>query len=167
LGSTVSQFGIRVNKFGISGQSIWDLGGVNLGSRAVNLGSLYIPCFSFFQEMNSQVADIESDFKVTTKKAQSLVKESSPEIVTDMLQSLNIQKEVLVRLRKEIPECSKHLTSVLPNVASLETGIIDLDKWLTVGEELLDTHRLDGSHEETEQRLEKHKVGCSTLCKPV
>lgn len=109
--------------------------------------------------MASQIAEVESDFKVTTRTAQSLVKESSQEVVTEMLQSLNVQKEVLVKLRKEIPERSKHLKAVLPNVESLETGMIDLDKWLTTGEALLESNRLDGTQEETEQRLEKHKVG--------
>jgi hypothetical protein len=44
-----------------------------------------------------------------------------------MLQTLNVQKEVIVRLRKEIPERVKYLKAVLPNVESLETGILDLN----------------------------------------
>lgn len=115
-------------------------------------------CLSF-QTTAAQITEVESDFKVTTRTAQSLVKESSQEVVTEMLQSLNIQKEVLVRLRKEIPDRSKHLKAVLPNVESLETGMTDLDKWLSKGEVLLESHKLDGTQEETEQRLEKHKVG--------
>lgn len=117
----------------------------------------------FSQTLSSQMAAVENDFKVTTKTAQSLVKESSQEVVTEMLQSLNVQKEVLVRLRKEVPERSKHLKAVLPNVESLETGLIDLNKWLVNGEALLDSHKLDGTQEETEQRLEKHKVGRGVL----
>ena len=95
---------------------------------------------------------------MTTKTAQSLVKESSQEIVTDMLQSLNVQKEVLVRIRKEIPEKVKALKAMLPNIESLETGLVDLNAWLDNGEALLESHRLDGTQEETEGRLEKHKV---------
>lgn len=112
-----------------------------------------------FQTCSAQIPAIENDFKVTTKTAQSLVKESSQEVVTEMLQSLNIQKEVLVRLRKEIPEKLKHLKAVLPNIESLETGLIDLNNWLEKGEALLESHKLDGTQEETEQRLERHKVG--------
>ena len=61
------------------------------------------------QEFNTQIAQIESDFKVTTKTAQSLVKDSSQEVVNEMLQTLNTQKEVIVKLRKEIPERIKYL----------------------------------------------------------
>lgn len=114
--------------------------------------------FCTFQKYGAQIPSIENDFKVTTKTAQSLVKESSQDIVTEMLQSLNIQKEVLVRLRKEIPERVKHIKAVMPNVESLETGLVDLNAWLDNGEALLESHRLDGSQEEAEQRLEQHKV---------
>lgn len=61
------------------------------------------------QEFNTQVAQVESDFKVTTKTAQSLVKDSSQEMVNEMLQTLNTQKEIIVKLRKEIPERIKYL----------------------------------------------------------
>ncbi|KAH3752027.1 hypothetical protein DPMN_186635 [Dreissena polymorpha] len=75
-----------------------------------------------------------------------------------MLQSLNIQKEVIVRLRKEIQEKTKNVKAVLPNIESLENGLMDLDTWLSRGEALLESHKLDGTQEETEQWLEKHKV---------
>ena len=65
-------------------------------------------CF-VLQEFNTQVAQVESDFKVTTKTAQSLVKDSSQEVVNEMLQTLNTQKEAIVKLRKEIPERIKYL----------------------------------------------------------
>jgi hypothetical protein len=52
----------------------------------------------------------------------------------------------------------KHIKAVLPNIESLETGLIDLNNWLDNGEALLQAHKLDGTQEETEQRLEKHKV---------
>lgn len=60
-------------------------------------------------------------------------------------------------MRKEIPERAKQLKAVLPNVESLETGLLDLNAWLDNGEALLDSHKLDGTQEETEQRLERHK----------
>lgn len=101
---------------------------------------------------------MENDFKVTTKTAQSLVKDSEQTLVTEMLQTLNVQKEVIVRLRKEIPERVKYLKAVLPNVESLETGILDLNAWLDKGEALLASHQLDGEQQAAEERLEKHKV---------
>ena len=75
-----------------------------------------------------------------------------------MLQSLNVQKEVLVRIRKEIPEKVKALKGMLPNIESLETGLVDLNAWLDNGEALLESHKLDGTQEETEGRLDRHKV---------
>ncbi|CAC5404544.1 SYNE1 [Mytilus coruscus] len=105
----------------------------------------------------NQVAEMESDFKEITKKALSLVKHSEQTMVNEMLQTLNEQKEVVVPLRKEIPERIKYLKAVLPNVESLETGILDLNAWLVKGEALLATHKLDGDHKAVEERLEKHK----------
>ena len=63
-----------------------------------------------------------------------------------------------MKLRKEIPERIKYLKAVLPNVESLETGILDLQRWIDEGQNLLKTHKLDGTADETEARLEKHKV---------
>ncbi|XP_025103982.1 nesprin-1-like isoform X4 [Pomacea canaliculata] len=110
------------------------------------------------EEYNNQIAQIESDFKTTTKTAQSLVKDSSQDIVNEMLQTLNIQKEMLVKLRKEIPECIKCLKAVLPNVESLETGVVDLEQWLTDGEQMLASHTLDPTADAAEARLERHKA---------
>ncbi|XP_035824390.1 nesprin-1 [Aplysia californica] len=107
---------------------------------------------------NNQVQEIENNFKITTKTAQSLVKDSTQESVNEMLQTLNVQKEAIVKLRKEIPERIKYLKAVLPNVESLETGILDLQRWLEEGEQLLGSHKLDGTADETEARLERHKA---------
>nr|KAG5692778.1 hypothetical protein BaRGS_009394 [Batillaria attramentaria] len=115
-------------------------------------------------EFNNQIAQVESDFKVTTKTAQGLVKDSSQDVVSTMLQTLNTQKEVIVKLRKEIPERIKYLKAVLPNVESLETGVLDLEQWLSEGEELLASHKLDATADAAEARLEKHK-NCVTSAK--
>ena len=48
--------------------------------------------------------------------------------------------------------------AVLPNVESLETGVLDLEQWLSEGEQLLASHKLDGTADAAEARLEKHKV---------
>lgn len=111
-----------------------------------------------FQTYGTHIVEIETEFKMTTKTAQSLVKATSSDNVNDMLGTLHVQKEVIVRLRKEIPEKIKHIKSVLPNVESLETGISDLCVWLDQGEVLLSSHKLDGTTEQTEERLEQHKV---------
>lgn len=53
-------------------------------------------CVFFFpsQKCSIQIQEAENKFKVTTKTAQSLVKDSSQEAVTSMLKTLNMQKEV-------------------------------------------------------------------------
>ena len=51
--------------------------------------------------------------------------------------------------------------AVLPNVESLETGVLDLEQWLLEGEQLLASHKLDGNAEAAEARLERHKVKLS------
>lgn len=101
---------------------------------------------------------MEDDFKKTTKTAQSLVRDTSQDDFNKMLQTLNVHKEVIVGLRKEIPERLKAVKGVLPNVESLETGMADLSGWLDKGETLLDSHQLEGEAQSAEARLEKHKV---------
>jgi accessory colonization factor AcfC len=107
---------------------------------------------------SDQIPKMENDFKTTTKTAQSLVKDSSQDLVNDMLQTLNVQKEVIVRLRKEIPERIKYLKALLPNVESLETGISDLNIWVDKGENILSANKMEGSQKGAEDMLEKHKV---------
>ncbi|XP_076463750.1 muscle-specific protein 300 kDa-like isoform X7 [Babylonia areolata] len=109
-------------------------------------------------EVNGELVQVESDFKVTTKTAQSLVKDSSQEVVDVMLATLNQHKEAIVKMRKEVPERIKYLKAVLPNVESLETGVLDMEKWLAFGEQLLASHKLDPTAEASEARLERHKT---------
>lgn len=124
------------------------------------LPNFCINCYpvSFLQMCSSQIPEMENDFKSTTKTAQSLVKDSSQDVVTEMLQTLNVQKEVIVRLRKEIPERIKYLKAMLPNVESLETGISDLSIWLDKGDTVLSANKMEGSQTRAEERLEKHIV---------
>ena len=67
-------------------------------------------------------------------------------------------KERLVRVRRELPERMKPLKGLVSQVESLEHGITDLSKWISDGESLLDTHKVDGNINTVEDRLEKHKV---------
>ncbi|KAK3089398.1 hypothetical protein FSP39_003323 [Pinctada imbricata] len=128
---------------------------------AQDIPCVHTPLKEHLQDLDTlgtEVPDIENDFKTTTKTAQSLVKDSEPEVVTEMLQTLNVQKEVIVRLRKEIPERIKYLKAVLPNVASLETGISDMNLWLDKGESVLRENRMEGNQQAAEETLERHKA---------
>ncbi|BFZ08024.1 hypothetical protein BsWGS_11063 [Bradybaena similaris] len=107
---------------------------------------------------NADIQEAEKNFKITTKTAQSLIKDSSDEDVKDMVKTLNTQKEVIIKLKKEIPEKIKYIKAVLPNVESLETGILDLQTWLTEGEKLIKSHKSYGSADETEKQLDRHKA---------
>ena len=55
------------------------------------------------------MTQVENNFKLTTKTAQGLVKDSSQEVVSEMLEILNVQKELIVKLRLEIPERIKYV----------------------------------------------------------
>lgn len=116
---------------------------------------------------SSQIPEKENDFKSITKTAQSLVKDSRLDVVSDMLQTLNAQKDVIVRLRKDIPKRIKYLKAMLPNVKSLENGISDLSVWLDKGESVLSANKMDGSQTQAEERLKKHKVYTYMLTYPV
>ena len=67
-------------------------------------------------------------------------------------------KERLVRVRRELPERMKPLKSLVSQVESLEHGMADLNKWISEGEALIDTHKVDGNINSVEDRLDKHKV---------
>ena len=101
---------------------------------------------------------VEEDFKVVSKTAQSLVKDSPQEAINAMLNELKTVKDRLVVLRRELPERLKPFKSLLQHIESLETGIVDLEAWLSAGEELLASHRIDGNINVVEDRLESHTV---------
>ena len=79
-----------------------------------------------------------------------------------MLQELSRVKPRLVGVCRDIPDKLRPLKAVLPNIESLENGISDLRAWVDGGEQLLGSHRVDGNINTVEERLEKHKVSCSS-----
>ncbi|KAK6181528.1 hypothetical protein SNE40_009363 [Patella caerulea] len=109
-------------------------------------------------ELNAMIPDIEAEFKTITKTAQSLVQDTEPDVINKMLGDLNVKKEIIVRLRRQIPEKRKYLKALLPNVESLETGLLDLNKWLDEGEDILQSHKMEGNSADAETRLEQHKA---------
>lgn len=123
-------------------------------SLDINFTIFFLP----FQTALNEEESLESDFKAISKIAQSLVKDSSQEDISLMLNELKVAKERLVAVRKDIPEQLRPLKTLLPQIESLEHGIVDLQKWIDGGEELLSTHRIDGNINTVEERLEKHKV---------
>ncbi len=108
----------------------------------------------------SEEEQVETNFKAVSKMAQSLVKDSHQTQINEMLGQLKVIKERLVKVRKQLPQALQPLKSTLPHIESLETGISDLNKWLTDGETLLQSHKIDGNINVVEDRLDKHKVGC-------
>ena len=107
-----------------------------------------------------EVERVEAQFKAVSKIAQSMVKTSSQADIKQMLDQLRVVKERLVKVRRDLPERLKPLKSLLPQVESLEIGISDLSRWVEDGEELLNSHRIDGNINTVEERLEKQKVIC-------
>ena len=70
------------------------------------------------QAVNSEMEAAEDDFKSVSKAAQSMVKESSPALIKQMLDELKVVKERLVKVRRDVPERLKPLKTLLPQVSS-------------------------------------------------
>ena len=111
----------------------------------------------------AEIEEREKQFKSVSKLAQSLVKESSQSTITDMLGGLRVIKDRLVRTRKDLPEKLRPLKSSLSQVEALENGISDLTHWITEGEALLESHRVDGNINQLEERLHNHKTYFSEI----
>lgn len=75
-----------------------------------------------------------------------------------MLALLRECKERLVKVGRDVPERLKPLKSLLSQIESLEIGISDISQWVTEGENLLGTHRIDGNINVVEDRLDAHRV---------
>lgn len=104
---------------------------------------------------------IEEDFKVASKTAQSMVKSSTKEDVGKMLGELKMVKTRLVGLTRDLPERYKPLKQVLPHVESLGNGISDINHWVDGGNQLLESHKIGrGNINQVEEKLDRHKVCC-------
>ena len=75
-----------------------------------------------------------------------------------MLGELKIVKQRLVQVGKMVPERLKPLKSILPQIESLEIGINEISQWLEGGQNLLESHKVDGNINKVEERADSHKV---------
>ncbi|XP_074648980.1 muscle-specific protein 300 kDa-like isoform X3 [Tubulanus polymorphus] len=111
------------------------------------------------EKAQSEVEGIQTDFKTMSKIGQSLVKESSQETINEMLGTLKVIKERIIKVQKEVPDRVKGLKNMLPQVESLETGISDISHWLDNAEAVLVGNSPDSSNiESIADKLEKHKA---------
>ena len=112
-----------------------------------------------FQAMNKQMDDVQNEFKILSKTGQSLVKDSTQEAVSEMLGTLKVMKERLIKVKKEVPDRMTKLKSLKPQVESVESGMTDVSQWLDKAEDILDGNIVDGNMQNTASELEKHQVG--------
>jgi uncharacterized protein involved in exopolysaccharide biosynthesis len=110
------------------------------------------------QDASGQVEQVQNEFKTMSKLGQSLVKDSSQEVINKMLGTLKVLKERIIKVQKELPDHVRGLKGLLPNVESLEAGISDVSQWLESAEQILNGHLVDGNMQKTAEELEKHKV---------
>lgn len=69
-----------------------------------------------YQAVNAEMEPVEDDFKLASKLAQSMVKDSSQAAIKTMLDELKVVKDRLVKVRRDIPERLKPLKPLLPQV---------------------------------------------------
>ncbi|XP_064624000.1 muscle-specific protein 300 kDa-like isoform X3 [Lineus longissimus] len=110
------------------------------------------------EDANAQVEQVQTEFKMMSKLGQSLVKDSSQEVINKMLGTLKVLKERIIKVQKELPDAIRGLKGLLPNVESLEAGISDVSQWLESAEAILNGHLVDGNMQKTAEELEKHKA---------
>ncbi|PAA66447.1 hypothetical protein BOX15_Mlig015905g1 [Macrostomum lignano] len=134
--------------------------------RAKQLVEAELPCnvrcirenLASLQATQDQQEPMEAEFKSVSKTAQSMVKDLPEQTVNEMLGNLKIIKDRLQNLRKRLPERSRGLKSVLPNVESLENGLEELVSWIEAGERLLAQHGGDSEDKTIEEKIEAHKT---------
>lgn len=109
-------------------------------------------------EAGQQEEAVKTRFKEITNLGQQLSKESTNEAVNEILGNLKLMKERIQKVRKDLKDLTKATKALLPNVESMENGIVDLQAWLSAGEKLLESHRLENDQQTTEERLNAHRV---------
>lgn len=98
------------------------------------------------------------DFKTAAGIAQTLSKTLTEVASREMLAELKNVKTRLSSAKTKCVERQGEIKPVPPQVESLETGLGDLNDWLTEGESLVNSHSLDGSIDLIDERLKRQRV---------
>jgi hypothetical protein len=102
--------------------------------------------------------DKESLFKRTSTTAQALATKCDKALSERRIDQLRDAKSRLMRCRQDAINRLKLLQSVQPTAEQLSAAVVELSAWLRRAEDMLASHRIDGSIEMVESRLSSHKV---------
>ena len=94
----------------------------------------------------------------TSTFTADLKKNSVLKVFENFYLRLQVIKERLVVVRRDIPERMRPLKSLVSQVESVQIGLKDLNQWLDDATSLLESHRVDGNINSVEDRLDSHTV---------
>ncbi|KAF2356291.1 Calponin domain [Trinorchestia longiramus] len=107
--------------------------------------------------LSGEVEQMELLFKNISKSFQALVQELSPEDIEVMMLQLKREKEQLVRVRAAIPHKTHAVTQVMTQLEAVDSGVVEVGRWLDEAEALLHSFSLHGTKETIQKQLEQHR----------
>lgn len=111
---------------------------------------------AILQTLISELDDIEELFKHISKMIQALLPDMSRNEVENMMSTLKLQKEKLVRIRSQIPNKLHLFRQLHTQQESLEQGQKDVHDWLNEAETLLQSYSLETNQDKLREQLDKH-----------
>lgn len=123
-----------------------------------------VPCITesiikhsdILQTLISEMDDIEELFKHISKMIQTLLPDMSRNEVENMMSTLKLQKEQLVRIRSQIPNKLQLYRQLHMQQESLEQGLKDVHSWLNEAETLLQSYSLETNQDKLREQLDRH-----------
>ncbi|KAF2357499.1 Calponin domain [Trinorchestia longiramus] len=109
------------------------------------------------QVLSGEVEQMELLFKNISKSFQALVQELSPEDIEVMMLQLKKEKEQLVRVRAAIPHKTHAVTQVMTQLEAVDSGVVEVGRWLDEAEALLHSFSLHGTKETIQKQLDQHR----------
>ncbi|ODN01313.1 Nesprin-1 [Orchesella cincta] len=109
------------------------------------------------QTVMLEIDDMDEQWRLASKKFQSLLPELSGEDVDKLMKTIKKEKECLVRVRAQLPQRQAQVHSILTQQESLFAGQQEITDWLQAAENMMNNYTLTGGPQASQSILDKHR----------
>jgi nesprin-1 len=109
------------------------------------------------QSIMLEIDEMDEQWRIISKKFQSLLPELSGEEVDRLMKTIKKEKESLVRVRAQLPQRQTYVHQLLTQQESLEAGQQEIAEWLSSAEVMMNSYAFTGGPQALQQQLEKHR----------
>lgn len=110
------------------------------------------------QNVMLEIDEMDEQWRVASKKFQSLLPELSGDDVDKLMKTIKTEKECLVRVRAQLPARQALVHAILTQQESLSAGQQEITDWLQAAENMMSSYTLTGGPQASQKLLDKHRV---------